>query len=97
MKKKNTSTGIIILIAFIIFILAFTYLSLNLKNISSGYEMQELMEREKRLQEEIDKLKAQQAELLNLNRVEEKVMKELGYQYPQADQFLKVFDDREVR
>lgn len=97
MKKKKTSTGIIILIAFVIFVLAFTYLSLNLKNIASGYEMQDLIEKEKLLEEEIDKLKAQKAELLNLNRVEEKVMKELGYQYPQPDQFLKVFDDREVR
>jgi cell division protein FtsL len=93
MKKKKTSTGVFIFVAFIVFILVFTYLSLNLKNIDFGYEMQELMEKEKLLKEEIDKLKAKQAELLNLERVEQKVIKELGYQYPEPDQFIKVFED----
>lgn len=93
MKKKKSSNSVFVLIAFIVFILVFTYLSLNLKNIDFGYEMQELMEKEKVLQEEIDKLRAQKAELLNLDRVEKIVMKKLNYQYPEPDQFIKVFED----
>lgn len=93
MKKKKTSTGVFILVAFIVFILVFTYLSLNLKNIDFGYEMQELMGKEKLLKEEIDKLKAKKAGLLNLERVERKMIKELGYQYPEPGQFIKVFED----
>ena len=93
MKKKKTPTGVFILVAFIVFILVFTYLSLNLKNIDFGYEMQALMGKEKLLKEEIDKLKAKKAELLNLERVEKKVINELGYQYPEPDQFIKVFED----
>lgn len=93
MKKKNSSNSVFVLIAFIVFILVFTYLSLNLKNIDFGYEMQELMEKEKVLKEEIDKLRAQKAELLNLDRVEKIVMKKLNYQYPEPDQFIKVFED----
>jgi len=93
MKKKKTPTGVFILVAFIVFILVFTYLSLNLKNIDFGYEMQALMGKEKLLKEEIDKLKARKAELLNLERVEKKVMSQLGYQYPEPDQFIKVFED----
>ncbi|MCK5056527.1 MAG: hypothetical protein KAT34_07725 [Candidatus Aminicenantes bacterium] len=93
MKKKKTSTGVFILVAFIFFILVFTYLSLNLKNIDFGYEMQDLLGKEKLLKEEIDKLKAKKAGLLNLERVEKKVIKELGYQYPEPDQFIKVFED----
>lgn len=93
MKKKKSSNSVFILIAFIVFILVFTYLSLNLKNIDFGYELQELMEQEKNLREEIDKLKAQKAKLLNLERVEDIVIKKLGYQYPEPDQFIKVFED----
>ena len=93
MKKKRSSNSVFVLIAFIVFILVFTYLSLNLKNIDFGYEMQELMEKEKTLKEEIDKLKALKAELLNLDRVEKIVMKQLNYQYPEPDQFIKVFED----
>jgi cell division protein FtsL len=92
-KKKKSSNSVFVLIAFIVFILVFTYLSLNLKNIDFGYEMQELMEDEKLLKEEIDQLKAQRARLLNLDRVEKIVMKELKYQYPEQEQFIKVFED----
>lgn len=93
MKKKKSSNSVFVLIAFIVFILVFTYLSLNLKNIDFGYEMQELMEKEKLLKEEIDKLRALKAELLNLDRVEKIVMEKLKYQYPEPDQFIKVFED----
>jgi cell division protein FtsL len=74
----------------VVFILLFTYLSLNLKNIDFGYEMQKLISYERQLQEEIDKLKCEKARLLNLERVEKKVIEELGYQYPDPDQFIRV-------
>lgn len=91
MKKKKTSNVIWLLVMGIAFSLLFTYLSMNLKNIDSGYEMQELLEREQELKEEIVKLQADKASLLNLDRVEEIVTAKLGYQYPQPDQFIKVF------
>jgi cell division protein FtsL len=82
----------LVLVTVIVFILLFTYLSLNLKTIDFGYELQELMELRDQLQEEIDKLKSDKARLLNLERVEKEVMQKLRYQYPQPDQFIKVFD-----
>lgn len=91
-KGKSSITGILVLITVVTFILLFTYLSLNLKNIDFGYEMQKLMEYERQLKEEIDKLKCAKARLLNLERVEKKVIAELGYQYPEPDQFIKVVD-----
>lgn len=80
------------LIALIAFILLFTYLSLNLKTIDFGYEQQKLMEEKLQLQEEIDRLKSHKAWLLNLERVEKVVTEKLGYQYPEPDQFIKVFE-----
>lgn len=77
------------------FILIFSYLSLNLKNIDFGYEMQELTEKEMALKEQINKLKAEKASLLNLERVEDIVINKLNYQYPEPDQFIKVFDEEE--
>lgn len=91
-RKKKSINGIFILITFLVFILLFTYSSLNLKNIDYGYKMQELVQNEKSLIEEIDKLKAEKARLLNLDRVERIVMKRLGYRYPKPDQFIKVFE-----
>ena len=91
-RKSPNTTGILILITIVGFILLFTYLSLNLKNIDFGYEMQKLIQRERQLIEEIDKLKCEKARLLNLERVEKKVIKELGYQYPEPDQFIRVID-----
>lgn len=93
MSKKASSTGVIALIALVVFFLLFTYLSLNLKSIDYGYDMQELISKERHLTEEIDKLKAERATLLNLERVERTVIDKLGYQYPKPDQFIKVFDD----
>ena len=90
-KVKKLPTGLLVLVTVIVFILLFTYLSLNLKTIDFGYELQELMEVEKQLLEELDQLKSQKARLLNLERVEKVVIKELGYQYPSPDQFIKVF------
>jgi len=53
--------------------------------------MQELVDKEQKLQEEIAKLKSDKAQLLNLERVERIVTKELQYQYPEPDQFIKVY------
>lgn len=93
-KKANTGgsvNGVLVLITFIAFLLVFTYMSLNLKSIDFGYEMQELLAERKQIQEEIDKLKSQKAELLNLKRVEQLVIKKLGYQYPEPEQFIKIY------
>ena len=95
--SKAATTGILILITFMVFILLFTYLSLNLKNIDFGYEMQKLVTHERQLKEEIDKLKCDKARLLNLERVEKKVIEELGYQYPDPDQFIRVIARQEAK
>ena len=85
----------LVLLTVIVFIVLFTYLSLNLKTIDFGYELQELIELKDQLQEEIDKLKSDKARLLNLERVEKEVTEKLGYQYPQPEQFIKVFDTKD--
>ena len=77
----------------IVFILLFTYSSLNLKNLAYGYKMQELTNIEAKLKEEIDRFEAEKATLLNLQRIEKIVIKRLGYQYPQPHQFIRVFDN----
>ncbi len=92
-KKDRLSTGLVALITLIGFILLFTYLSLNLTTIDSGYEQQGLMEQEVQLKEEISRLKSEKAKLLNLERVERVVTEELGYSYPDPGQFIKVYDD----
>jgi len=91
-KKARLPGGMLVLLMVIVFIVLFTYLSLNLKTIDFGYELQELIEQKDQLQEEIDKLKSDKARLLNLERVEKEVTEKLGYQYPQPEQFIKVFD-----
>lgn len=92
-RKNNSVTGVVVLVTLIVFILLFTYLSLNLKSIDYGYDLQALIEQERRLKEEIDRLRAEKARLLNLERVENIVIRKLGYQYPDPDQFIKVFED----
>ena len=94
-QRRTEGYGLLFLMAVMGFVLLFTYLSLNLKTIDFGYEMQELLDREQQLKEEIDKLKSDKARLLNLERVERIVTRELGYRYPEADQFIKVFEGRE--
>jgi cell division protein FtsL len=91
-QRRIEGYGILVLITLMGFTLLFTYLSLNLKTIDFGYEMQELLDREQQLKEEIDKLKSDKARLLNLERVERVVIRELGYRYPEPDQFIKVFE-----
>lgn len=97
MKKNESEThkALWLPVSIAAFILIFCYLSLNLKNIDFGYEMQELAEEETVLEEQINKLKAEKASLLNLERVESIVINKLNYQYPEPDQFIKVFDEGE--
>ena len=92
-QRPISRYGILALITLIAFILLFAYMSLNLKTIDFGYEMQELADKEQKLHEEIAKLKSDKAQLLNLERVERIVTTELGYQYPEPDQFIKVYDN----
>jgi cell division protein FtsL len=94
-QRRIEGYGLLGLMTLMGFILLFTYLSLNLKTIDFGYEMQELLDNEQQLREEIDKLKSDKARLLNLERVERIVTQKLGYQYPDQGQFIKVFDGQE--
>lgn len=77
----------------VVYVLIFCYLSLNLKSVDFGYDMQELFTYERELKEEINKLRAEKASLLNLERVEDIVIKKLRYQYPEPHQFIKVFEE----
>lgn len=94
-KSKKPISGIFLLITFLAFVLLFTYSSLNLKNIDFGYRMQDLLTQEKKLREEIDKLKAHRARLLNLERVEKIVRDKLGYQFPTPEQLIKVIEKQD--
>ncbi len=92
-KKKKSPIGMWVVVTVILFLLLFSYLSLNLKNVDFGYEMQELRQYERQLKEEINQLKARKASLLNLERVEDIVINKLGYQYPGPDQLIKVVEE----
>jgi len=89
-EKKSVLPAFVLFLA-IIFVILFTYLSLNLKSIDYGYKTQELLKQKKLLVSEIDKLKAKKEQLLNLERVEKIATKKLKYQYPRPEQFIKVF------
>jgi cell division protein FtsL len=90
--NRKTSGGLWVLTAVIVLIFIFSYLSMNLKSVDYGYEMQELFQHERVLKEEINILRAEKASLLNLERVEDIVIHKLGYQYPESGQFIKVFE-----
>lgn len=75
------------------FAVLFVYSSLNLKNIDFGYRLQELKQQEKKLNEELGRLKAEKSSLLKLERVERIVRNRLGYQYPAPEQLIKVFEE----
>lgn len=77
-------------LAFFIFVILFIYSALNLKHIDLGYRQHELLQQEKTMRIEIDRLDAQKASLLNLERMEKTVIEKLGYQYPAAGQIIKV-------
>ncbi len=92
MKGRSRSDVRLAVLAFFIFIVLFIYSSLNLKNVDLGYRQHELLQAEKKLRLEIDSLQAQKAELLNLERMEKIVREQLGYQYPEAGQIIKVVE-----
>lgn len=89
-NRTPKTGGIVVITSIIAFILIFTYLSLNLKNIDTGYEIQELNVRMKKLNEELDRLKSRRATLLNLHRVEKEVVEKLFYQYPESTQIIRI-------
>jgi hypothetical protein len=93
MKPKNSYGKLIAVSAAVLFTLLFTYSSLNLRNTDYGYEKQRLVNRMRELKEEIDVLSAKKAKLLELERVERIVMKDLGYDYPSKDQVVKVYSE----
>ncbi|MCK5221377.1 MAG: hypothetical protein KAR14_07350 [Candidatus Aminicenantes bacterium] len=93
MRKKNNYGKLIALTAFILFTLLFTYSSLNLRNTDYGYEKQKLTNKKRALKEAIDILSARKAMLLDLGRVEEIVVKKLGYNYPKKGQIIKVYGE----
>ena len=93
MKRKNSFGKLIAVSAVVLFILLFTYSSLNLRNTDYGYEKQRLENKKRELKEEIDVLSAKRATLLDLERVERIVVKELGYGYPEKGQVIKVTDE----
>ncbi len=93
-NSKGSTNGVLVLVTVIGFLLLFTYMSLNLKNVDFGYELQELALQEKKLKEDIDKLRSEKAGLLNLKRVEQMVTEKLGYQYPTPDQFITVYEEK---
>jgi cell division protein FtsL len=95
MSKRGKSLGDfrLAILAFFIFAILFTYSSLNLKNVDLGYQQHELLQQEKKLRAEIDRLQAQKALLLNLERMEKIAMEKLDYQYPEPDQIIKVVED----
>jgi len=92
-QGKSMANVRLAILAFFIFAILFTYSSLNLKNVDLGYQQHELLQREKKLHAEIDRLQAQKALLLNLERMEKIAIEKLGYQYPEADQIITVVED----
>ena len=87
----------LVVLAFFIFLVLFIYSSLNLKNVDLGYQEHELLLAEKNLRLEIDALQARKAGLLNLERLEKIAREELGYQYPEAGQIIKVVENDDGR
>jgi cell division protein FtsL len=91
-KGKSAANFRLAILAFFIFAILFTYSSLNLKNLDLGYQQHELLQQEKKMRAEIDRLQAQKALLLNLERMEKIAREKLGYQYPETDQIIKVVE-----
>jgi cell division protein FtsL len=92
-QRKSLADFRLAILAFFIFVILFTYSSLNLKNVDLGYQQHELLQQEKKMRAEIDRLQAQKALLLNLERMEKIAIEKLGYQYPEPDQIIKVVED----
>lgn len=90
--RRSRSALRLAVLAFFIFLVLFTYSSLNLMNVDLGYRQHELLRTEARLRLEIDALRARRAGLLSLERIERIARQELGYQYPEAGQIIKVVE-----
>ena len=91
--KRSLADFRLAILAFFIFIVLFIYSSLNLKNVDLGYQQHELLQQEKKMRAEIDRLQAQKALLLSLERMEKIAMEKLGYQYPEPGQIIKVVEN----
>ncbi len=96
-RNRSRSTLRLAVLAFFIFLVLFIYSSLNLMNVDLGYRQHELLLAEGRLRQEIDSLLARKAGLLSLERAERVAREELGYQYPQAGQIVKVVEQGHER
>ena len=96
-RERNKNGLRLAVLAFFIFLVLFIYSSLNLKNVDLGYRQHELLLAEKRLRLEIDSLLAQKAGLLSLERMEKVAREELGYQYPEPGQVIKVVERSDER
>jgi cell division protein FtsL len=91
--KKSPADFRLAILAFFIFAVLFIYSSLNLKNVDLGYQQHELLQQEKKMRAEIDRLRAQKASLLSLDRMEKVAIEKLGYQYPEPGQVIKVVEN----
>ena len=96
-RNRSRSTLRLAVLAFFIFLVLFIYSSLNLMNVDLGYRQHELLLAEGRLRQEIDSLLARKAGLLSLERAERIAREDLGYQYPQAGQIVKVVEQGHER
>jgi len=96
-KERSRADFRLVVLAFFIFLVLFIYSGLNLKNVDLGYQEHELLLAEKNLRLEIDALQARKAGLLNLERLEKIAREELGYQYPEAGQIIKVVENGDGR
>jgi cell division protein FtsL len=96
-RNRSRSTLRLAVLAFFIFLVLFIYSSLNLMNVDLGYRQHELLLAEGRLRQEIDSLLASKAGLLSLERAERVAREELGYQYPQPGQIVKVVEQGHER
>jgi len=95
MKKRpparRRTAAVAVFVTFMLFVLLFTYSSLNLKNIDYGYKMQALKQKVETLRIEIDKLAAERAFLVSLDRVDRLARTRLGLEPPRQDQVIRAF------
>lgn len=91
-RKRSRSAIRLAVLAFFIFLVLFVYSSMNMMNVDLGYKQHELLLAESRLRLEIDSLLATKAGLLSLERTERVAREELGFQYPEAGQIVKVVE-----
>jgi cell division protein FtsL len=96
-RNRSRSALRLAVLAFFIFLVLFIYSSMNLMNVDLGYRQHELLLAESRLRLEIDSLLACRAGLLSLERTERVAREELGYQYPEAGQIVKVVEQGHER